>query len=289
MFSPKVNTLTFNDPGYPLILKDIPSRPQKLFFAGSEPNKWLDRPKVAIVGSRKITSYGQVVTRQLTQELVRAGVVIISGLAYGADSLAHTTALQISGLTVAVLPTPLDRIYPASHTNLARQIIESQGTLLSEYPLGSTTHKVNFIARNRIVSGLADILLITEASASSGTMSTARFALEQGKTVMAVPGNINSPTSEGCNNLIKSGAVPVTTVSDILFALKISPAVKKVKMLRGTKDEETIFMLILAGVSSQEELAIKSNLDSATVNTNLTSLEISGYIRPAGNGRWVTD
>jgi DNA processing protein len=288
MIPKKVNTLTLTDPDYPAVLKHLTQPPQVLYWQGASPHSWLGRPRVAVVGSRKLTPYGRIVTTQLTQDLAQGGVIIISGLALGVDSIAHQAALDSDGTTVAVLPTSLDNIYPASHLSLARQIVEQGGTLISEYDSMAEIHRTNFIIRNRIVSGLADVLLITEAAINSGTLHTARFALEQGKTVMVVPGNITSPSSEGCNNLIKSGAVPVTSSDDVLFALKIKPAKRRrVQYKASSPAEELILALINKGIESQEELAIASQLDGAAINSVLTMLEIAGAIRPQGAGRWL--
>jgi DNA processing protein len=281
-----VNTLTLKQPSFPAILAQIPQPPSQLFYLGEAPDKWLQLPKVAIVGSRKVSPYGRQVTTTIATELAAAGVVIISGMALGVDSLAHQAALETRGLTVAVLPTALDNIYPASHLNLARRIIEGGGTIFSEYSAGEEIYKQNFIIRNRLLSGLADILLITEAAVNSGTLHTARFALEQGKTVMVVPGNITSPTSEGCNNLIKSGAVPVTSVEDILFGLGFKTRKKRRRQFSGTQQEEKILKLIQEGIETQEELAVAAKLDGPTIASALTGLEISGAVRPHGNGRW---
>lgn len=283
----KVNTLTLKGSGYPEILKNIPQPPQTLYWSGATPSEWLGKPRVAIVGSRKVSHYGREVTQKLATQLAEVGVVIISGLALGIDGIAHQAALDANGLTVAVLPTPIEQIYPTTHANLARQILEQGGTLLSEYSNNYPGYKVNFIARNRIVSGLSDILLITEAAVNSGTLHTARFALEQGKTVMVVPGNITSPGSEGCNNLIKSGAIPVTSVEDIFFALKFKPDVTaKIRKLDGSPNCQTILQLIVDGVSDQDELVLASKLDGPTFSSTLTMLEISGHIRPVGAGHW---
>lgn len=287
MFSEKINTLTLNSSGYPDELRQISEPPSKLYFLGCPPQEWMPRPKIAIVGSRKVSAYGRTVTEKLAAEVAAAGVVVISGLAYGVDAIAHQSALNVKGCTVAVMAGGLDRVYPAAHYNLAQQIVARGGCLITEYPVGALVYRTNFIARNRLVSGLADGLLITEAANRSGTLSTARFALEQGKTVMAVPGNINSPTSVGCNNLIKSGALPITSSGDILFALNVAPQQKTAKVLRGTPEEETIFELISKGITSQEDIAQLSNLEASAVNLSLTSLEIEGYIRPQGNGRWT--
>jgi len=283
-----VNILKLNDPGYPVILKTLNDPPKMLYWTGAAPDSWLSRPRVAIVGSRKASAYGQSVTQKLGMELVRIGVVIISGLALGIDSIAHRGALEAGGTTVAVLPTPLDTIYPPSHNQLARQIVQRGGTLISEYSSGSISFKANFIARNRIVSGLADILLITEAAAKSGSLHTARFALEQGKTVMAVPGNITSLGSEGCNNLIKSGAQPVTDVEDVIFALGLKLAKTKPNQhFHGSPQEKTLLNLIADGQRNQDELAASAGLEPAELNHALTMLEISGYIRPGGGGHWL--
>lgn len=285
---PNVKTLTLNEPSFPEVLRYISSAPEQLFFLGTSPVEWLDKPKVAVVGSRRASAYGRQVTQRLVSGLADAGVVIISGLALGIDSIAHQAALEANGQTVAVLPTPLDNIYPAAHNNLAQNIINQGGALISEYPPGSTPYKLNFIARNRIVSGLADILLITEAAVNSGTMHTARFALEQGKTVMVVPGNITSPGSEGCNNLIKSGAIPVTEVGDIFFALGIKPnKATKASKFKGSPEQQALLKLIASGIHSQEELALASKLDAASISSVLTMLEIAGVARSLGAGNWA--
>lgn len=281
-----VNILKLNDPSYPQILKTIPSAPKQLFWLGSEPSRWLTKPRVAIVGSRKASPYGRQVTHKLAGDLAGAGVVIISGLAFGIDAIAHQATLEAGGITTAVLPTSLDQIYPTSHLQLARQITEQGGTLISEYPKGSEAYKVNFVARNRIVSGLADILLITEAAANSGTMHTARFALEQGKTVMVVPGNITHPGSIGCNNLIKSGAIPVTETNDIFFELGIKTEETARRPFRGSEKEQAVLTLIKQGIADQEELALATKLDGATIGSVLTMLEINGYIKALGGGNW---
>jgi DNA processing protein len=284
----KVKTLKLNDPYYPEILKHIPDPPKQLFIAGQEPSNWLNKPRVAIVGSRKASGYGRQITEQLAQELAQVGVIVISGLAIGIDSIAHRATLAAGGQTIAVLPTALDNIYPPSHYNLAQDILRQEGALISEYPSGSTPFRVNFIARNRIVSGLADVLLITEAAINSGTMHTARFALEQGKTVMAIPGNITSPGSEGCNNLIKSGAIPVTEVGDIFFALRINPKTAlKADRFKGDPDQQALLKLIAEGICGHQELALASELDIASLNSCLTMLEIAGAIRSLGAGHWA--
>ena len=282
-----VNTLTLK--GRELsALGSVRPKPSQLFWSGTAPDVILPMPRVAIVGSRKATDYGRSVTRRLASELSRCGVVVISGLAFGIDSCAHRAVLESGGCTVAVLPTPLGNIAPAAHASLAEQILQEGGALVSEYGPGADVYKKNFIARNRIVAALADALVITEAARNSGSLHTARFALEQGKTVMAVPGNINSPASEGCNNLIKSGALPVTESGDIFFALGIRRrTVQADTAFKGTPQQQTIFGLIADGTSQQEELASASRLAPSEVSSALTALELRGYIRPAGAGHWT--
>lgn len=282
-----VNSLKRNEADFPKLLENIPSPPKELFWTGSHPKEWLDKPKVAIVGSRKITAYGRYVTEKFASELSRAGIVIISGLAFGVDILAHKASLDAGGITVAVLPSSVDKIYPASHENIAQRITQ-KGTLITEYRSGERIYASNFIARNRLISGFCDALLITEAALKSGSLHTARFALEQGKTVLTVPGNINNPMSEGCNNLIKSGAIPVTTVDDIFFNLGYTQhTTSKTNNFTGSSQEKIIFDLINQGICSQDDIAMAAKVDGSILASALTTLEISGYIRPAGGGNWV--
>ncbi|MEK7153154.1 MAG: DNA-processing protein DprA [Patescibacteria group bacterium] len=284
----KVNTLTLESAGFPEALKTIPTAPKKLYAAGASLTELLARPCVTIVGSRKVSSYGRAVTVKLASDLARAGVVIVSGLAIGVDALAHQAALEAGGLTIAVLPGGLDSIYPASHNQLAARILGQGGALLTEYPPGTRTYPINFIARNRIASGLSSAVLITEAAEKSGTLHTARFALEQGKDVLAVPGNITSPTSVGTNNLIKAGAMPVTETADIFHILGIKvPALTSRNTPKGdTPHEQTILNLLVAGVDDGGELLRQSNLEVAQFNQTLTMLEITGKIRSLGANKW---
>lgn len=284
----KVNILKLTDTELPESLQLITPPPKQLYWAGALLDEILTKPRVAIVGSRKASAYGRLITAELAAKLSRAGSVIVSGLAFGIDSYAHRATLEAGGCTLAVLPTPLSKVSPAAHQNLAEEILKNGGALASEYGPEDEIQKVNFIARNRIVSALADVLVITEAARNSGSLHTARFALEQGKTVMAVPGNINSQLSEGCNNLIKSGAVPVTDVSDVLFALGVTPtAAQKRPSFHGTAEQKRVFDLIADGIREQEELAAASQLSIPKISSALTDLELQGYIRPAGAGTWI--
>lgn len=282
----KLNQIKPSSKLFPEHLKNIAQPPKQLYWYGMKPEAWLNKPKVAVVGSRLVSPYGRGVTEKLVGELSRAGVVIVSGLALGMDSIAHQSAINNNGITVAVLPCGIDRIYPARHRSLAIKISRS-GCIVTENPPNTPIFKYSFVKRNRIVAGLADALLITEAGIKSGTMHTARFALEQGTTVMAVPGNISNPGSAGCNALIKAGAIPVTDAADIFFELGISidkqssPTPKT-----GDKKTDDLLSLIASGITDQEELAIKLELAASELAGILTRLEIDGHIRPTGGGQW---
>jgi len=277
-----------NDSKLPSPLTHIPDRPKELFWAGSSLDPLLAKPRVAIVGSRKVTAYGRHVTYQLARELAEYGVVVISGLALGVDSIAHSGALEGGGKTIAVLPCSLDKIYPASNTGLARRIVRHGGCLVSEYPRGSPfAFKYNFVARNRIIAGLSDAVLITEAAVDSGSLHTADFALQQGREVLVVPGNITSPTSAGTNNLLKMGATPVTSVVDVLRVLGIEPETVKMKLKSKVPEEQMILDLVQDGMHDGDRLLNHSGLTATEFNQALTMLEINGLIRPGGGNTWL--
>jgi len=281
-----VKKLTLEDSAYPNSLQQIAQPPKQLFVQSDNWDDLLARPRVAIIGSRRVTAYGRGVTMQLASELARQGIVIVSGLALGVDGLAHQAALDAGGLTIAVLPTSLDRIYPSSHHNLAKEILGQGGALISEYESGAAVYKTNFVARNRIVAGISDAVLITEAAEKSGTLHTARFALEQGIDVLAVPGNITSPTSAGTNNLIKVGAALVTSVDDVLHALELERQILR-PQIRGSNDaEQQLLELVQAGTNDGTELLAVSQLTVEEFNHTLTMLEITGKVRSLGANQW---
>lgn len=272
----------------PKVLRQIPSPPKKLFVEGVPISSFLKFPRVAIVGSRNISTYGRQVTSQLAGDLAERGVVIISGLAYGVDAVAHWSALKANGKTIAVLPGPLDDIAPRGNRDLAKRIIESGGSLVSEYPSGDRILKTSFIARNRLVAGLAQVILIPEAIEKSGSLHTARFALDQGKDVLAVPGNINNPTSKGTNNLLRSGASIVTSYKDVIKALGLTESSSQKKHIpTGTNPNEQIVIdLIIKGITDGDTLQQQSLLSPQDFAQTLTMLEISGKISPLGANHW---
>lgn len=281
-----VKKLMLRDNGFPGILRHIADPPKQLFVLGASLETLLQQPCLTVVGSRKVSAYGKTVTTQLVRETAGSDVTIISGLAIGVDGIAHRAAFEANAQTIAVLPCGLDRIYPHSHRQLAERILQSGGALVSEYPPGSTIYPLNFIARNRIAAGLSQGVLITEAAEKSGSLHTAHFALEQGREVMAVPGNITSPTSAGTNNLIKSGATPVTKAADILQVLGIAPKTKAKTAHGATAAEQRLLELLQTGISDARLLFEASQLDASLFNQTLTMLEITGKIRPLGNNHW---
>jgi len=283
-----IKKLTLNSAGFPEVLRHIPSPPKQLFTTGAPLDNLLKRPAVAIVGTRKISPYGQAVTWDFARELAGQGLVIISGLALGLDALAHKAALEQGGLAIAVLPCPLQKIVPATNQRLAQRILDNGGALVSEYPEDEWPKRQYFIARNRIVSGLSDAVLIPEGGEKSGAMHTARFALEQGKNILAVPGSINTPGSVGTNSLIKnSKAGAVTSPLDVLNALGLRPRSTKPKQVTGNNaNEQAILDLMLRGITDGHRLLEESRLSVSHFNQALTMLEIAVKIRPLGANHW---
>jgi len=283
----RVIKITPKDSDYPNSLRNIASPPKQLFYIGASLGDLDQRPSVAIVGSRKVSHYGQQITSELSSVLATRHITVVSGLALGVDAIAHQAALSAGGRAIAVLPSGLDLIYPASNRQLANRILEQGGTLITEYPAGTEPFKQNFIARNRLIAGLAQATLITEAAEKSGSLHTANFALEQGREVLAVPGNITSYLSAGTNNLIKSGATPVTSAQDIFAALNLTLQVEEEhEILAANEEEQIILKLLIGGVSDGTELLAQSELKTALFNQTLTMMEITGKIKAAGNDQW---
>lgn len=280
-----INELTLDTSEYLQVLQNIAKPPKSLYVIGSLPES--RKLSVAIVGARKVTSYGRDVGYRLAYELAQRGVVIISGLAIGMDGVAHRAALEAGGMTIAVLAGGLDTIYPASHQELAEKIVQKGGALLSEYPPEERPLRYRFLERNRLVSGLADVVLVVEAASRSGTLATAGFGLEQGKDVAAVPGNITSPMSAGCNHLIRTGATPVTSSDDVLelLGLDSTPAQTPLTMA-DNPSEAAILKALQSGVSDGHELEAVSKLDASEFQQTLSMLEITGRIRALGNNQW---
>lgn len=282
----KINKLSIVNSAYASVLAGLHTPPKQLFVAGSLPPE--RRPTVAIVGSRRPTRYGIEVTHRLAYELAQRGIVIVSGLAYGVDAVAHKAALEAGGTTIAVLAGGLHRIYPRSHTSLAEHIVKSGGVIVSEHPEGTEAHKHHFLARNRIVSGLADAVIVTEATDRSGTFSTVAHAIEQNKEVFAVPGPITSLLSAGPNRLIQQGAQAVLTAQDILD--RIAPQLKiqqSTLPLGNNENENHIIALLQKGIRDADLLERQLSMPTNEFLQALTMLELNGIIKPLGANQWA--
>ena len=278
-------TLTYQS--LPERLQHIPQPPQCLYVASDNWDDLLQRPAVAIVGSRQPTAYGRSVTRQLAGDLAAQGVVIVSGLAYGVDSLAHEGALASGGLTLAVLPAGLASVYPRSHRRLAEQVLSQGGALVSEYDNAcQQPQRYQFVERNRLIAGFSRIVIVTEAGLASGSRHTVDFANEQGRDVMAVPGAITNPLSAGPNQHLRDGAGVVLEYQDVLRALGIGQRPITEHMPGYTAAESNLLNLIYRGVSQQDDLRRQSRLSIADFNLALTVLEVVGRIHNVGGNHW---
>jgi DNA processing protein len=280
--------MVWDSPNYPRYLREVPNPPPLLFGQGEliEADQWA----VAVVGTRRLTSYGKQVTRELVSGLVRSNVTIVSGLAKGIDSIAHEVAVEMGGRTIAVLGSGLDNIYPAQNRTLAGRILDGHGAVISEYALGVKPDAKNFPPRNRIISGLSLGVVIIEAGSRSGALITANFALEQNREVFAVPGNINSLASKGTNRLIQQGAKPVLDVEDILEELNLTMVLEQAAVQRAVPDtaEEA---LLLNHLSHQplhvDVLSRECGLPSAMVSSTLTLMELKGMVQQVGGMNYV--
>lgn len=216
----KIKTIKINDKEYPKKLKQLENPPKQIYVLGD--SSILNNFSIAIVGCRLCSDYGKKMAQSIAYNLAKYDINVISGLAMGIDTNAHIGCLMNKGKTIAVVAHGLDMIYPTQNIDLANEIIENGGAIISEYPVGVTPKKENFPARNRLISGLSDGVVVIEAKERSGALITVECALEQGKDVFAVPGNINSVNSIGTNNLIKEGAKITTCVNDILEEYKFN-------------------------------------------------------------------
>jgi DNA processing protein len=282
----KINSISPQKHKYLQIIDTIAKVPKTLYFIGDLPSE--RRPTVAIVGTRKPTAYGKEVTYQLAYNLAKKGVIVVSGLALGIDSIAHRAALDAGGITIAVLACGLDTIYPASHKHLAEEIIKNGGAIISEYEPDVEARDFQFLARNRIVSGLSDAVVVTEAATRSGTLATVHHALDQGREVFAVPGNITSPLSAGCNALIKQGAPPITSATDILEVIAPNLLNAQQSLALGSNPLETkIIQLIQSGIRDGDQLLRESKVETNEFLQALSMMEITGIVRALGGNQWT--
>jgi len=290
----RIQVITWKDLAYPPLLRKIEYAPPVLYVYGTftEDDR---RFAVGIVGTRKMSSYGRQVTERFSNDLAQGKITIVSGLALGVDTVAHTTALDAGGRTLAILACGLDTIYPPANYALARRIVESgQGALISTFPLGVRPDAGNFPARNHIISGLSLGVLVTEAPPTSGALITANSALNQGREVFAVPGGIFSTASAGVNKLIQDGAHPVTSVGDILDRLNIHmfPHSEETRAqvkasIPDNPEEQALLKVLSLEACHIDELTRQSALEAHVVAATLTMMELKGMVKHIGGMQYV--
>ena len=304
----KINQIRPQESDFTEVLKTLVLNVKMLYYYGKLPKKC---PTVAIVGSRKNTSYGYEVAYQAAFQAAKSGAVVVSGLAYGIDSIAHRGALDAGGLTVAILGTPINQIYPRKHLGLAREIIDSGGAIISEYGPndisdGKKEIMARFLQRNRLIAGLSDVVLIAEAADRSGSLNTATHALNQGKELLVAPGDITRESSRGCNKLLVQGAQPYTGPDDLLEILfphqieqtptaksinntndKIKKELKRLAPRLETETERKIISLLMLGSQNGEEITKNLKISIAEFNQTITILEIKGVVKPLGMNKWM--
>jgi len=277
-----VKAFTWHDEGYPSRLKEIYDYPPVLYVRGSilPEDEWC----LTVVGTRRATVYGRQVTEEIVADLVHNKITIVSGLARGIDSVAHHTALEAGGRSIAVFASGLDIVYPGENANLARNIIK-QGAAISEYPLGTRPRTDNFPRRNRIMSGMSLGVLVVEAGETSGAMITAHIALEQNREVFAIPGSILSPASKGTNHLIQEGAKLVRDCTDILEELNLVTAAQQLEMkeiIPASDTESSLLKQLGAEPTHIDEVCRNSGLPVSTVSSTLAMMELKGLVKQVG-------
>jgi DNA processing protein len=280
-----VEVVALGDSRYPPLLAAVPGAPIVLWLKGNAAT--LSQPSVAIVGSRAATPYGLEAASRLAGDLAAAGAVVVSGLARGVDSAAHRGALDAGGQTAAVLGSGVDVVYPPEHDELARSIA-GQGVVLSEWPPGTPPLAFHFPARNRIISGLSLAVVVVEAAEKSGSLITAGCALEQGRAVLAVPGNILSGRHRGCHGLIRDGAAVVESVEDIMAEIRASPLRPAVRNEPASTPADELLAAMQFGESYDvEALGRGTGLAASQLLSRLLDLELRGRVRRVDGGRFV--
>ncbi|MBI3261080.1 DNA-protecting protein DprA [Candidatus Berkelbacteria bacterium] len=281
-----IDLISIKDERYPMLLKQITDPPLLIYTKGTLP---ADEPTVAIVGTRKPTDYGAAAAQYFAKGLASQGIIVVSGLAYGIDSVAHQATLDVGGKTVAVLPGGLDKTFPTQHEQLAKQIVTSGGALVSEYPPGTPAYKANFGVRNRIIAGFSLGTLVVEGAEHSGTMLTARSTLEYNRELFAVPHPIFSVMGVGPNKLIALGAKLVIEPGDILSELNLPlGSAQAGQTTAGLSSEGAMLMALLTKEPRHvDELVISSKLPVARVQSELVLLELRGLVRNLGGSSYV--
>lgn len=285
----KFLSLPFTDDRYSSLLKNIPDAPERLFISGSLPPP--DALSIAIVGTRKATAQGKLLAKKIAHELALRNITIVSGLAIGIDTAAHEGAVEAGGKTLAVLANGIDTIYPSQNRHLADRIIANGGAILSEYPLQTPAYPNQFLERNRIVSGLCIATVVIEAPERSGTLATARFALEQGREVFIVPGSPDHPNYAGSHRLIREGARLVTSAADICEDLGLladpTPKNKQGSLLAPQSPHADRILVALADAGtplSVDKLSELTTMEARAINATLATLVMEGMVKETERG-----
>jgi DNA processing protein len=276
-----------DDPWFPESLREMPSGPKVLYCRGEWPRA--GEKMIAMVGSRICSDYGKRAGRDIAQGLVEAGFTIVSGLTPGIDTIGHTVAVENGKRTVAVLGTGIDRqsLYPKSNLDLSEEIVKNGGCLLSEYPAGTRGAKFTFPQRNRIVAGLSLGVVVIEAKEKSGSLITARWAKKLGNPVFAVPGSIYSLNSEGCNELIRQGALLTRKSADVLEALGYDPEPKQATMFGNASAEEKLILEVISGEALEtDKIIAATGLAAAQALSLLSLMEIKGLVKSIGGMKY---
>ncbi len=288
MSQSEVSFVSCEDDIFPTFLTQMPDPAYLLYYRGDV--GLLNEFSIGMIGSRKPTAYGRYAATKFASELAKEGVVIVSGLALGIDTLSHKGATENNGKTIAILGTAIDNIYPRTNIKYAKQILDDGNLIVSEFAPQMSTLPFHFVQRNRLISGLSDGLLIVEAGEKSGTLTTVDFALEQGKMIFSIPGNINSLNSTGTNRLIKTGAKMVTELQDIMeeFPYYIPKAKEKLSEIKLSEDEKAIYdVLSEHGVLTNEEISFFTNQNIKYIIGTLGVLELKGIIKDLGNNTYT--
>jgi len=282
-----IEILTWDDDLYPPRLKEIDQPPPVLYLRGTLAKE--DSWAVAVVGTRRVSTYGRQVAEELASFLAANGVTVVSGMARGVDAIAHQSALKSGGRTIAVLGCGVDRIYPPEHVQLAEKIMAS-GALVSDYPPGAPPDASNFPPRNRIISGLSMATVIVEAGETSGALITAQFAVDQGREVFAVPGNILAPQSKGTNRLIVQGARPMVSASDLLDVLNLTRVTEQRvvrKVLPADETESKLMSVLTHEPLHMDEIRSQTGLPIERVSATLVMMELKGLVRQVGGLNYI--
>lgn len=283
-----IDQISYDSELYPTLLREIDNPPDRLFCRGNK--ELLHETKLlAVVGSRKANHYGKQALEKLLTPAVKAGLPLVSGLAYGIDALAHELCLQHETPTIAVLGSGIDdqSMYPKNHIQLAHRILKNRGLIISEYPLSTPGYPAHFPARNRIIAGLCQATLVVQAKERSGSLITARLALENGRDVYAIPGPVTDPLATGTNRLIQQGATPIINPQDVIDLYHLTSQTDEAATSTFTPEQQTVLAALSSDPLYIDTIIVKTNLDHTVVSTTLIELELCQAVEHVGGMKYV--